>query len=266
MSVQLSALALLPNRMCRDEPHSVSVVKCTLLPPVSLCAHCTWAACARSADPTYSATVRLASWLLYLRAACSTSSTSCSDGSASSRPSAFWCSYIALLQACGPMTALCSGAWGHAELQQLEPPALRVSGQGTGAGAMHARCCSTNECCCHPCSPHSVEWAGFLPSAIIGDDTCVRIKQFVVMVWHNRLLAMHFGSSVADSLSCCFTAAARRGRVATMLTPARPPWPHTHCWQQGSIQLRSSTWPAAVRGTASCGGVLQQHVLPCVAH
>ncbi|KAF6250378.1 hypothetical protein COO60DRAFT_860171 [Scenedesmus sp. NREL 46B-D3] len=85
------------------------------------------------ADTTASPTVRLASWLLHLRACCSDSSTTNTSTPSSTNtstcacaePRSFWCSYIALLQACGPMTAVCSGAWGQWELQQLEPPALR---------------------------------------------------------------------------------------------------------------------------------------------
>uniref|UniRef100_A0A383W455 SET domain-containing protein n=1 Tax=Tetradesmus obliquus TaxID=3088 RepID=A0A383W455_TETOB len=89
------------------------------------------------ADTSHSPTVRLASWLLYLRSACKASSSSTGTTPASSSssdatpstshaPRPFWCSYIALLEACGPMTAVCSGAWGQQELQQLEPPVLKV--------------------------------------------------------------------------------------------------------------------------------------------
>jgi hypothetical protein len=105
--------------------------------------------CFPPADTGRSPAVRLASWLLHLRAccransSCSTFSTS-SPGSASSSssshaPSGFWCAYVALLEAAGPMTAVCSGAWGQQELQQLEPPPLRVR-----AGSSFLTCVSAS--------------------------------------------------------------------------------------------------------------------------
>lgn len=82
--------------------------------------------------------MRLASWLLYLRACCC-SSEGDNAGSSSTQPAShLWCSYISLLQACGDMTAACTGAWRDVELQQLEPPVLKVGGRlNTLRGSHH---------------------------------------------------------------------------------------------------------------------------------
>jgi hypothetical protein len=148
-------------RACLVERNAHTAQQHSLALNLAMCAAC-------AADTTRSPTVRLASWLLYLRNGCS---TSCSDGSASSRPSAFWCSYIALLQACGPMAAVCSGAWGQAELQQLEPPALRVSRARGQGRTMNPALAHMHDDATH--AWHTDFSEAYLPAASRGGRTCV---------------------------------------------------------------------------------------------